>query len=284
MEYKHSSFFFFFNWAFILYAFSSFERMTQYRDPEWPYNAFSQAFFVALGSTFVFNYLCSPVLFNVFVPALKREKLGSNKWYLYSLLASTVHAMVTAILASYILITGELSEDAIFSSSPLGCMAMQFGLGYSIADFFIILLNSNLQNLYSSLIHHGAIVAGIMMGLYYHRFMFFIVYRFIAEYSTPWVNLRWIVYNIGDKKSKLYLFASIAMTLSFFLCRIAVIPWHTYKLCYVLFGSYGLQVPVYLNFYMLLNFFIFDILNLFWFYKIVRGAYKLLVHKMYHVD
>ena len=60
--------------------------------------------------------------------------------------------------------------------------------------------------------------------------MFFVVYQLIAEYSTPFVNLRYILADLGEKKGSLHMFTGIGMLISFVLCRIIVIPWHWYVL------------------------------------------------------
>lgn len=247
-------------------------------DPDWLSKIFTPAYFIAFGITLFLNYVCCPVLFTFFVPLSKRKKLGSKKVYLYSLLASTVHAMESFTFAGYVLMTGELGISTTFSNSPLGYMVLQLTLGYATVDGCICLLDLE-QFTYSTLLHHIAIVTGITMGFYHNAFMFFIVYRLMAEFSTPWVNLRWIVYNLGDKTGKLYVFVSLGMTFTFFLSRIAVIPWHTYKLYTALLYFDGPLLPMHLRVYMILNFGFFDALNLFWFYKIVRGAYKLLFAK-----
>ena len=251
-------------------------------DPDFLGKVFTPAFFVAFSLTLVFNFICCPILFKVLVPHQKRERLGSKKSYLFSLLPSTIHALVTFILGAYILITGELWEDKIFLSSPLGYMTLQLTLGYVTGDVVICFLDPDLRLLYSTFVHHFAMLAGITVGFYHQVFMFFVIYRLMSEFSTPWVNFRWTVYSLGDKKGKLYLFASLGMTISFFLSRIAPMPWHTYVLHSVLLGSDGQEVPILLRVYMIVNFTIFDLINLFWFYKILKGAYKLFKYNSYY--
>ena len=244
---------------------------------------FTPAYFVAIGVTLGLNYVCSPVLFKSCVPVQKRKNLGPLG-YLFSLLASTVHAVVSCTFAVYILTVGELGENRVFANSPLGYMAMQITLGYVTGDIFVCLADAQLRGMVSTLLHHLAMLLGIALGLYYNLFMFFIVYRFLAEFSTPWVNLRFFLSTFEQKNSKLYLFSSIAMLFSFFLSRIAVIPWHTYALHSALFSSDGLLVPAHLRLLMIVNFTSFDIINLFWFYKILRGAYKVFWRQMHHTD
>ena len=67
------------------------------------------------------------------------------------------------------------------------------------------------------------------------------------------------------------------MSVSFFLCRVVVIPWHNYVLTSAVLG--GAAVPLVLKIYMEVNFVAFDVLNCFWFYKMLKGGYRLFFGK-----
>jgi len=230
-------------------------------------------------SILVVDVWFSPVLFNFVFTKERVDRLGHKKHYLYSTLTSSVHAVVAVILGAYCLSTGELSLDTALSTSYLGTICMYLSLGYSIADFITCLVDKHMRTELGMVMHHFAMICGISMGLYYSYYNFFIVYRFLSEFSTPWVNLWWIIHNVKVKGEKLYTFASLMMMATFFACRVAVIPWHTYTLQVALHSQSSALIPWYLRIYMFVNFEAFDILNIFWFYKMSRGAYKLFCGK-----
>ena len=235
----------------------------------------SPAFFVAFVVTFSCCYVVSPFLSGLIFTAQQREKAERRKWYFHSILGSALHAVEATLFSSYILfISGELGSDRIFSTSLNGYAVLQLTLGYVVADFIVCLSDPYLRSSHATLLHHLAMFAGIFMGFYHQLFMFFMVYRLLSELSTPWVDLRIALYEIGEKQGKWYIVASYGMMVSFFLCRVMVIPWHTYALFTVILSPQGALVPLHLRMYMVLNFGVFDFLNVFWFYKMIRGAYK----------
>lgn len=215
----------------------------------------------------------SPIIWKVLMSQERMEQLGSKKPHLETILASSLHAIVAVLLNGYSLSTGELSVDTVMSKSYLGTLGMHMTLGYSAADFISCLLDKHMRSDIGILLHHLAMIAGITMGLYHGRFNFFVVYRLLSEFSTPWVNLWWTMHNFKIK-GKFYIFTSIMMVITFFLCRVFVIPWHTYALQMALHSPPGLQVLWYLKLYMFVNYTIFDILNAYWLYKMLNGAYK----------
>ena len=228
------------------------------------------------------RYVLSPILANALVQEDKVNKLGHKKGLFHSYLGSLFHAVEAFVFGMYILSSGELGKDRVFSISRNSITAMHVTLGFSLADLMICLLDPHLRKVYSNLIHHTCMVAGIVMGLYHQLYIYFIVYRLLAEFSTPFVDWRAVIYEVGDKDGKWYLIASTLMTISFFLCRVIVIPWHSYALFSAMFSAEAAAVvPWYLNLYMVVNYTAFDALNIYWFYRILKGGYKLLVKKQH---
>ena len=65
------------------------------------------------------------------------------------------------------------------------------------------------------------------------------------------------------------------MGASFFFCRILMMPIYYYK-CYLVWGSEEqLQLGALVNFFWISTCIVLDIINLYWFTKIVKGAMKL---------
>ena len=227
-------------------------------------------------ASFLFPYTVSPLLWRILLPANKIPTIRTNMHF-HSMLSSTVHAIVSSALSVYILVYGLMGTNRVFSKSPLGFTAMQVSLGYFLGDFVVCLLDQKLRNDKGNMTHHIAGIVGLSLCLFYQgKAMFFVVYRLIAEVSTPFVNLRSILYDLGNKDGFLYYFAAINMLITFVCCRIIVIPWHWYEiLTTVVTEECALLIPLYFRVWIGLNYIAFDILNAYWCYRIVRGALKL---------
>lgn len=243
-------------------------------DPNWLQYMISPIFFVSFAVTLICCYVASPLLASILVPKINMQKLEVKTTYFHSFLGSAVHSIAAIVFASYILATGVLSSDKIFATSPASFAALHLTVGYAVGDMVICLRDPYLRRSHSTMLHHLAMIAGIGMCLYYQLFTFFVVYRFLSELSTPFVNLRSVIYEVGDKKGRWYFISSIGMMVTFFLCRILVIPWHTYHLFMAVLSANAATVPLVLKVYMIVNFTAFDTLNIFWFNKIVKGGYK----------
>nr|XP_006012651.2 PREDICTED: transmembrane protein 56-A-like [Latimeria chalumnae] len=106
---------------------------------------------------------------------------------------------------------------------------------------------------------------------------YFANFRLISELSTPFVNQRWFFEVLRYPKTARPVVANgVAMTIGFFLVRIAVIPTYYYRV-FSTFGTEafdrlgpGPQVAWILSSVSL------DILNAIWMYKIARGCFKVL--------
>ena len=105
--------------------------------------------------------------------------------------------------------------------------------------------------------------------------MYFGMLQAIIEGSTPFVNWRFILIETGKKDSFLYTFTSLGMMVSFFLCRMVRMPWHWYALYATVFSVDGANLNVFIRVWVLLNFAAFDVLNVYWFSKMVKGAARL---------
>lgn len=248
------------------------------RNAEWK-DILSPALFMSIALMLFCRFVLSPILASAFIPEDKLKKLGPKKALFHTYLGSLVHAVEAVVLSGYILLSGEMGKDRIFSVTPNSITAMHITLGFSIADLLICLLDSHLRSTYSFIIHHSCMVAGISMGLYHHLYIYFIVYRFLNELSTPFVDWRAVIYEVGDKNGKWYFVACTGMTFSFFLCRIIVIPWHSYVLFSDIFSAEASIVPWYLNVYMIVNYTAFDALNVYWFYKILKAWFKFVMKR-----
>jgi hypothetical protein len=110
-------------------------------------------------------------------------------------------------------------------------------------------------------------------------FPFIALFRLTSEGSTPFVNMRWVLHTLNRKNSKLYVTNGLLLLFAFFLVRIiTIVPnwylfiesvqspgWNSVELKYKLI-CVGSCIPL-------------DILNIYWFSKIVKGALKFFAKK-----
>ena len=202
-------------------------------------------------------------------------QIGKKKGFYNTLLSSTIHALIASSGTGYLLLTGGLGNNPVYSKSPIGFAVMQISLGYVLADFVVCLLDKNFRKDFGSLAHHIAGIISIALGLFYQgKFMFFIIFRLLSELSTPLVNLFWILTMLDRRDSPLFAITSWGMLITFFLYRLAPEYWIWNVLLTALFHPASVIVPVLIRVWVFFNYIAFDILNIFWFWKMLKGAAK----------
>jgi hypothetical protein len=60
----------------------------------------------------------------------------------------------------------------------------------------------------------------------YYRAGYILSTMFVAtEISTPFINARWHMHEVGWQGSRAYTVNGVLMVVFFFLCRVAALPW-----------------------------------------------------------
>lgn len=87
---------------------------------------------------------------------------------------------------------------------------------------------------------------------------------------------RWFLDAVGHpRSSRGFIINGYLMGVSFFLCRILIMPIYYYK-CYSVWGtSEQRDLGILVNFFWIFTCIVLDTINLYWFVKIVKGAIKL---------
>lgn len=233
----------------------------------------------ALAASFSITLFCCFVVsppIRRYLSKVLRELPKPSERYFDSLLGSTVHATVVVFLVLYSLMSGIAGEHRVFSKSPLYFMTVQVSLGYFLADLLIILQDPNMRLDKASVTHHLFGITGLGLSLFFQgQLIFYIIFRLISELSTPFVNMRWILHEFHITHGSLFKTASYGMMITFFATRIVVMPWLWYDFykCYTHPG-FAIVSPFF-QVWAALNFFTFDVLNVYWFYRMIRGAIKL---------
>ena len=220
------------------------------------------------------HLVASPMIADRYIPHVY-SKMDKKKSFLISLPGSTLHAIIVSFTTCYMLLTGAMGTNLVYFKSQLGFTVLQLSLGYFVADFVFCCMDSNLRWDKASMIHHMAVIIGVWLVLYFQgRFMFFVIFPYISELSTPVVNTFWVLVIINRKGSTLFLVTSIAMVVVLFLCRILPIWWFWMNLIAVLMDPASTIVLWYVRVWTVFTYVAFDVLNNLWFWKMLKGAVK----------
>lgn len=227
-------------------------------------------------------YVVSPFLGNLFLPFYRNIDEG-RKQYFNSLLFSTVHAIVVCTLSIIVVVPLPwTAESFIYHDSPYGFFALQFAVGYFMADIIIILSSPFMRKDLSMIVHHISSLVSVFLGCAFEGYwMPFVMLRILVEASTPFVNLRWILSEIKEPKtSPLFLFDAFGLTASFFIFRILPIPLLYYVFYNLAVGdmqpSATVTFPMPFKMAVLCLVLCLDFLNLYWCAKIFRGIRKVI--------
>ena len=238
---------------------------------------------VYTGFGFILTILCAAVIAPAASPVLvpKYKDLDKHKKaYLDTLLGSTIHAVSVSFLTVYVLLFDQLRNEYIFSESILAMVILQFSIGYFCADMILIMLDNKMRREKMSVLHHFLGAYGIWLGLTHNGVaVYWVVYRLFTESSTPFVNcLHWMNAIGYPKKSPLFITNSLMLTAVFYLCRIAIIPYHWYALYNYVYIDPSMAVlwPPLIQYWMVVTYTLLDALNIIWAYKLTKGGYRIL--------
>lgn len=211
----------------------------------------------------------------------KYHSLGFTKRTFDTLWPSTLNALILSSVALYLLASGRMGTDSftrIYSKDPLGFAVMQIALGYFLADLIVSFSDKKLSKNKGMIIHHLVAGTAVCFGLHSQgRFMYFVVMFFISEVSTPFLNLLLALHFTGNKNSRWYVFASVGVWTSFFLCRIAIIPWQWYvAMGSVTHPAVHVLVRIELRFMLVAYHVLLHVLNCYWFYLLSVGGLEML--------
>ena len=98
------------------------------------------------------------------------------------------------------------------------------------------------------------------------------IFRLISEASTPFINVRWILLELKKTQTKLYFYNGLIILALFALVRVLVIPIHWYIIFMYTKASEWSSTPVLLRTIGVTAGIPLDVLNVFWYFKIVRNA------------
>ncbi|XP_016112201.1 transmembrane protein 56-B-like [Sinocyclocheilus grahami] len=191
---------------------------------------------------------------------------------------STVHALVVGLFCLYIYIFDEpIQKDPVWGDATLVKLNVAITSGYLISDLLLMFTSWESIGEKYFVIHHFAALYAYYYVLSQGILPYFANFRLLSEFSTPFVNQRWFFHMLGyHKLSKPSLVNGVAMTFTFFLVRIAVIPGY-YSHMYLVFGTDDFyRLPLGGRSAWVISSVSLDVMNIMWMRRIICGCLKVL--------
>eukprot|EP00892_Ulva_mutabilis_P005252 jgi/Ulvmu1/3099/UM015_0139.1 len=195
-----------------------------------------------------------------------------------------IHNLLAVPLAIALMFDPGLNSDTVHGSSGLARMVVLLSAGYFLVDGAVVVRNFK-EHGPEPLIHAIICSTFFVYCAVKRKLLYYAPRLLFFELSTPFVHVRWFLHSIGLQKSKLYKVNGIAMVGSFFVCRIL---WGTKLIRTFLttvheyrknprcvadpMGRTATQAVSLMCCGM-------TALNCFWFYKMLRGCFKVFIKK-----
>ncbi|XP_076441474.1 TLC domain-containing protein 4-B-like [Babylonia areolata] len=185
---------------------------------------------------------------------------------------STAHATTVSLMSAYAhLYDDDMHTHPVWWDCPLVRTACAVVIGYMVMDLILITIYFKDMGELEYYVHHSASIFAYYYVVSYGVMPYFANFRLLSEISTPFLNIRWFLLTIGvPKSSRTYIANRIVLLISFFFCRVLVIPFYwlkvftaTYRDDFALLG----HTPLVL----VLTCVILDSLNIYWFCKLFQG-------------
>mmetsp|Transcript_11679 Transcript_11679/g.31452 ORF Transcript_11679/g.31452 Transcript_11679/m.31452 type:complete len:317 (+) Transcript_11679:85-1035(+) len=201
---------------------------------------------------------------------------------------STVHAVLSAAVALYVLFfERDLYAKRGFSSQNLLNGSLTLTLGYFICDAVIVIaFFKTIGSSPETLAHHAlagctAVYAMSSRGSIFAQL--WVAGTYFTEMSTPMVNLRWFV-SLRYRNAPWYTAVGILMMVSFFITRLVFFPAFMVWL-FTFDSEEGYTLPdskyecVFMGNWGGAATLAITLLNMYWFYLMVKGAMKIFFPK-----
>lgn len=124
------------------------------------------------------------------------------------------------------------------------------------------------------IIHHFLGIFSFLYGLANQRCLWYLVVFAMTEITTPLINNRWFLTIFDKRDSGYYTANGVAIIIGWFLFRITIVPITIWKFFFSL--PVLLKLSIGLQFFTVSCLALANCLNLYWFYLIITGAYKIL--------
>lgn len=220
----------------------------------------------------------SPFYFSTYMKLSKMEKVEwDNRGF------STVHAVVVSAAAGRLLFLSNFFQDdaplgpVVFRSSIFSQLFLGVSIGYFMSDLAMILHFYPALGGKEYVLHHLLSMSAMAMSLYSTQGNFYLYVVLFSEITTPMVNLRWYLSLAGMKNSRAYVFNGVLLFFGWLVARVLLF---IYFFVHIYLHYDQVKEVFAVGFYYL---FIappgLAVMNVVWFFKIVRGLARTLSKK-----
>lgn len=226
-------------------------------------------------ASFLIMELISPSIFRNYKFYLDLNMDQKLEWN--SRILSSIHAAIATIRALYLMCTNNYT-NYVFADDRFSYHTIALTTGYIIADLIMMCIyQKRISATLGIALHHLVTIGAYVQCLTKQYLAYFANYKLLAEASTVFLNLRWALVLLGRKDSQLYFYNGLALTSSFFLSRILMVPFFYVMVYNTIFTDlYKEAVSLVESIFWMSLSIVLDILNVMWFHKLVRGILKYL--------
>lgn len=206
--------------------------------------------------------------FSVYRKLDRRKKLG---WH--QRVTSFVHSILVSLLALYHLLT---YKEPYSDPSELARFTIHLVMSYIIQDTFVIIVLDGDTDSKADILHHiFTTLLCYISQLGFDYWHLIATYRVLAEISTPFLNIRWFIYAFGRNKDPIFTWNNLAFAVSFFLSRLAIMPYF-YGIVRGLLATdiYNQNVGPITHIVWQATMIMMDILNVYWFSLIAKKVLR----------
>ncbi|RYG46229.1 hypothetical protein EON67_09790, partial [archaeon] len=220
---------------------------------------------------------------------LMKHRLGARAAALHRAglyLNSSIHAIVTAGAAGALIFKcGALSSDTSIRVAPdsvcVGAglvhessirVLLAFSFGYFLHDFVATMPTWLAYP--ADFVHHFVSLTLVLSAGLSAPCAHVAVHVLLCELSTPFFNTMWFMQKLGAQDSRIVTVSSAMFVLLFTACRILYLPYSTFMLG-VKHSDFIARLP-----HAVVALLVLDVLNLFWFSKIVTKVVAPLIQRL----
>ncbi|XP_078621464.1 TLC domain-containing protein 4-B-like isoform X1 [Branchiostoma floridae x Branchiostoma japonicum] len=221
----------------------------------------------------IFRWLAAPVLKKI---SSTFGKLSPKKQVVITnSVMALVHSVVVGGMSAYVFMyPGDVLPTTFWYDSAAVRHTACIFLGYTVADILVMATHPAQYDL-MMLVHHLMGVFGSMAGTVNPILPYYSNLVCLQEFSSPFINMRIILYELGQKTSLLYKLNGVLMLVVFFTCRLATIPlWFQLSPLMETGKLYTVGTALLITIFGCMP--VVSVFNLYWFSKMCKGAYRIL--------
>ncbi|KAI8508456.1 hypothetical protein Bbelb_135550 [Branchiostoma belcheri] len=258
---------------------SSYAQLSPVQQVEWDNRGPTQAILCSHSSAAVILNLAE--LACPYLPVSPREAHASG-------IMSIAHALTASFLSLLAFFSDEgLTPDAVRYNSHLVLLGSAILLGYALADLVETCMRPRALWTTDMVFHHVICICIPCVYFMYRCAPYYGNIGWMAEISSPFLHIRRLLMMTGSKKtSQAYKVNGILFVLTFFVFRIAVIPWFWHNWLFRLTVNPEYRLPenaVPLN-TSLAEGVIMNVLNSYWFVRLCIVTWRHLNLSKEHDD